>query len=280
MDLLIDKGNNHLIFASEVNLLVTDVEVGNAILEQNTQTIKGSSRSVDNGATHQTKSIVIKAYGFSKNEYDFAIQRDRIYSIFSDRKPFYVTEVYSLEEQKFERPGQSEGFSIIDLTKGGFAYRQRYKVRLDGDVSYNFEGKNQGGLIASVEIPLTTVELPYGESEPFNEVVKNSKVYYKGTTDCSQLESPFVLKATALRGGTDCNFTINDRTLNYKGAYNTNDVFEFGGTYNDLNGVNINDKTNYNYFVFVPTREEFNAVYCSKPNDFKLEIIGLKNLYV
>lgn len=281
MDALIDKGNNNLTYASELNLLVKDIKVSNATLEQNNQSIKGSSRSIDNGATYSNKSIVIEAWGYSKNEYDFSIHRDLIYSVFADRNPFYISEVYSLIEAEFQRPGESEGYSLLDLSKGGFNYRQRYKVRLDGDISYSFEGKNGKGMIASVEIPLITVELPFGESEARDTTVKaDGKVNYEGSTDCNQLESPFVLRATALKAGTDCNFTIQDRTLTYKGNYSVNDVFNFAGSYNTLNEVNINDKTNYQYFIFNPSVTKFNRVYCSKPTDFKLEVLGLKNLYV
>lgn len=281
MDALIDKGNNNLTYASELNLLVKDIKVSNATLEQNNQSIKGSSRSIDNGATYSNKSIVIEAWGYSKNEYDFSIHRDLIYSVFADRNPFYISEVYSLIEAEFQRPGESEGYSLLDLSKGGFSYRQRYKVRLDGDISYSFEGKNGKGMIASVEIPLITVELPFGESEARDTTVKtDGKVNYEGSTDCNQLESPFILRATALKPGTDCNFTIQDRTLTYKGNYSVNDVFNFAGSYNTLNEVNINDKTNYQYFIFNPSATKFNRVYCSKPTDFKLEVLGLKNLYV
>ncbi|MBC1290636.1 phage tail domain-containing protein [Listeria booriae] len=281
MDLLIEKDGNEKRYASELKLFVKDIHVSNATLEQTLTNVKGRAGSIDRGATHGVKTVTLTGILKAASQLEYLHYRDLIYATFSDDEAFYVTEFYNEKDMyEFELPGERQAFSLGNMGVPKFPYRQRYLVRLNNDIAIDFIGASADGLKADVTIELCTTELPFGETKPVNILVKNNRIRYRGSAKCSQLESPFTLKATALNNGTNASFTIGDRTLVFTGTYKINDVFELNGVSNLQNSISINDKTNYQYFIFKPSVQKFINVSCSKPNDFKLEIINFKELFL
>lgn len=279
MGLLITTKNEEQIYDTDLHLFIKNVEVSAPSLETNLSKVRGRNGQINYGSTHIAKTIVITAWLFSKDEERQAIDRDRIYDVFSDEEPFYITELFDSVLYRFERPGETTGFQLVDLERPKYAYRCRYYVLASAEPKVEFIGRHEGGFISNVSIELQTAELPYGESLPRNEIVQNGVIPYRGTAKCSQLESPFTLKATAQKDGKDATFTIQDRTLTYTGSYKKNDVFEFNGVSNLQNAVNINDKTNYEYFILTKDNRNQNTVATNKPDDFLLEVVGYKELY-
>lgn len=279
MGLLVTTKNNEQIYDTDLHLFIRNVEVSAPSLETNLSKVRGRNGQINYGSTHITKTIVITGWLFSEDEERQAIDRDRIYDVFASEEPFYITELFDSELYHFERPGETTGFQLVDLERPKYAYRCRYYVLASAEPKVEFIGRHEGGFISDVSIELQTAELPYGESIPRNEIVQNGVIPYRGTARCSQLESPFTLKATALKDGKDATFTIQDRTLKYTGSYKKNDVFEFNGVSNLQNAVNINDKTNYEYFILNKDSRNQNTVTTNKPDDFLLEVVGYKELY-
>ncbi|MHC5281163.1 phage tail domain-containing protein [Listeria kieliensis] len=277
MDIEITK-ENKVIYGSDLNLFIKDLHPSAPSIESNLTSLRGRNGQINYGANHGKKTITLTAWLFSQDVEAHAYDRDRIYAVFSDLEPFYVSELFEDGLYKFERPGESSGFDLFNRNEYKRLYRCRYLVRASAEPTIEFSGVHTGGVVSEVTAEFETVGLPYGESLPRNKEVMNNSIHYAGTTECNQLESPFTLQATALNDGTNANFTVNDRTLKFTGMYKKGDVFEFKGVSNLQNGVNINNKTNYEFFILKPSESQFNPVFCNKA-DFKLEVLGYKDLY-
>lgn len=274
MDLLIEKEELTLQL-SELDVLVTDVAVSIAKVESTRDSVNFRNGTVFRGAVHTEKSIVVSGYYYAKDEQDDQIKQDSLNGIFGESIPFFISRMFSSTPlYSFERPGE---ISSLDLDKmyQQTPYKYRWEVILDSDITYSFQGKSEKGLLYQFSIPFVTSDLPYGITRPKDEPLNENYIRYAGTAPCSQLEHPFILELTATtKQNGNFSFTIGDQEFTYKsdGEINVGDVFALKGFEFLLNGVNINGKTNIQFFTLKPSR---NKIIPIKTN-FKGEII-LKN---
>lgn len=277
MDLLI-KNKNETVFLSDLQIKVFNIDVSSPDLEVTQKNIRARSGFVTTNIKRVSKKVKVSAEIEANSKREMQEKRDRLYALLSSVEPFQIT------EYDFEGFGL---YSFRDLTiltdqeseRMKYSYPYHYKVYLDSVIEPELKNATENKLVYSIELSFTTSDLPFGESNEKTALVQHEKIQYMGTIACNQLESPFTLKATALSDGTNANFTVNDRTLTFTGTYKQGDVFEFNGVSNLQNAININDKTNYEYFILVPSFDYFNKVTTNKLDDFKLEVVNFKELY-
>lgn len=114
--------------------------------------------SIDYGA----RVIILPIIFIAKDQLDFALIRDKLFSIFSDLEPFYIYEgrpTYKTNTYEFELPGQTWGENSqlpnnIEILKG-----KRYKV-----IRTNMNEVEQDGLLGKVDVEFETYQLPFAES--------------------------------------------------------------------------------------------------------------------
>jgi len=114
--------------------------------------------SIDYGA----RVIILPIVFIVKDQLDFALRRDKLFSIFSDLEPFYIYEgrpTYKTSTYDFELPGQTWGENSqlpnnIEILKG-----KRYKV-----IRTNMNEVEQDGLLGKVDVEFETYQLPFAES--------------------------------------------------------------------------------------------------------------------
>ncbi|PEH49298.1 phage tail domain-containing protein [Enterococcus faecium] len=257
MDLFIEKDNISTRMSS-LGILVKDIKVTNATIESNRKKIKGKNGNLFSGATYTDKQISVVGNYYVSNELQDEMMKDRLNGLFADAKPYYITKMYSSENiYKYERPGESTGFDLLNKENQRL-YHYRYKVILDGEISYDFQGFSERGLLYEVSFSFVTADIPFGITVPTNDDLTGKTIIeYKGTAPCSQLEWPFSIQVRLAKDHmASCYFYIGDYTVSYVDSTNTfkkGDILMFNGVSTTLNGVNVNDKTNYSYFVLEPT---------------------------
>lgn len=114
--------------------------------------------SIDYGA----RVIILSIVFIAKDQLDFALRRDKLFSIFSDLESFYIYEgrpTYRTSTYEFELPGQRWGENSqlpnnIEILKG-----KRYKV-----IRTNMNEVEQDGLLGKVDVEFETYQLPFAES--------------------------------------------------------------------------------------------------------------------
>nr|WP_249274512.1 phage tail protein [Enterococcus sp. 9E7_DIV0242]OTP13444.1 hypothetical protein A5888_002922 [Enterococcus sp. 9E7_DIV0242] len=178
-------------------------------------------------------------------------------------EPFYITKMYPEENflYEFERPGEKlSDFDLFDIPH--IPYKYRYKVTINGSINYSFLGKSTAGLLFNFNVSFTTAEMPFGQTVPVDKVITKNFIEYKGSAMCSQLEYPWYLKLTSNQEQTG-SFTvkIGDRTFLYTASakIKEGDILLLKGVENTLNGVNVNNHTNYEHFELLPSEENRNA---------------------
>ncbi|MEA0563269.1 phage tail domain-containing protein [Lysinibacillus irui] len=124
--------------------------------------VDGRPGVVRESVNHGSRVIILSIMFIASDELDFALRRDKLFSIFSDLEPFYIYEgrpTYKTSTYEFELPGQTWGQNSqlptnIEILKG-----KRYKV-----IRTNMNEVEQNGLIGKVDIEFETYQLPYAES--------------------------------------------------------------------------------------------------------------------
>ncbi len=133
-------------------------------IDQKTSSVEVDGRPgvVRESVNHGTRVIILSVMYIASDQLDFALRRDKLFSIFSDLEPFYIYEgrpTYKTSTYEFELPGQTWGQNSqlptnIEILKG-----KRYKV-----IRTNMNEVEQNGLIGKVDIEFETYQLPYAES--------------------------------------------------------------------------------------------------------------------
>ncbi|EPH98192.1 hypothetical protein D920_01750 [Enterococcus faecalis 13-SD-W-01] len=271
MDLYIEKDNLKTRMSS-LGILIKDIQVSNVNLESNRKKINGKNGNLFLGATYTEKKITVVGNYYAENELEDDLIQDRINGLLVDTTPYYITKMYSVNSNlyNFERPGEKKGFDLFK-SEDQRLYHYRYKVLLDGEISYDFQGLSGAGLLYEVSFSFITADIPFGISVPQDDDLTGSVVIqYKGTAPCSQLEWPFSIKVVAAQDHmASCYFRIGDRTVSYVDSskqLKKGDVLMFNGVSTTLNDVNVNDKTNYNYFVLEPNPTGFISYHCDMPS--------------
>lgn len=261
MDLYIEKDGLKTRMSS-LGILVQDVKVSNATVESNRKRINGKNGHLFMGATHVEKKISVAGKYYVPDELQDELMKDRLNGIFADTNPYFITRMYSTGTiYGFERPGQKQGFDLFK-SENQRKYHYRYKVLLDGEIDYSFMGYSSCGLLYEVSFTFVTADIPFGMTEPdtIDLSGKGGFIEYKGTATCSQLEWPWGVQVIANSSpGIAFTVTIGNRTFRYEGnkSITPGDVFLLEGSSFTLNGLNINDQTNLEYFILEPSEQGF-----------------------
>lgn len=275
MDLYIEK-DNLSIRMSSLGILVKDIQVSNAVVESNRKKINGKNGNLFLGATYTEKKISVVGNYYATNELEDELMKDRINGLFIDTVPYHITKMYSSNGSlyEFERPGEKKGFDLLSVEDQRL-YHYRYKVLHEGEINYEFKGFSEAGLLYEVSFSFITVDIPFGVTVPQDDDLTGSMVIqYKGSAPCSQLEWPFSIQVIPTEDHVaSCYFKIGNRTVSYVDPSNQlkkGDILLFNGVSTTLNQVNVNDKTNYNYFVLEPNPTGFISYHCDVPSEITL----------
>ncbi len=95
MDLYIEK-DNLSIRMSSLGILVKDIKVSNVNLESTKKKINGKNGNLFLGATYTEKKISVIGNYYVGNELEDELMQDRINGLFVDTVPYYVTRMYSV----------------------------------------------------------------------------------------------------------------------------------------------------------------------------------------
>nr|DAM28504.1 MAG TPA: distal tail protein [Caudoviricetes sp.] len=282
MDLYIEKDGLKTRMSS-LGVLVQDIQVSNAAVESNRKRINGKNGNLFMGATHTEKKISVVGKYYVSDELQDELMKDRLNGIFADTEPYFITRMYNTGTiYEFERPGQKLGFDLLKPDKQR-KYHYRYKVLLDGEIDYSFQGFSDAGLLYEISFTLVTADVPFGMTEPGTIELSGEGgfIEYKGTAPCSQLEWPWAVQVIANSSpGTKFTVTIGDRTLSYEGKKSivSGDIFLLEGSSFTLNGLNINDQTNLEYFVLEPSERGFIS-YSTSMNSASIQLLNKVDFY-
>lgn len=248
---------------SNRNVIVQDVDYNSTNLDVDRRTVKNRSGYIHAGTRYGSK--IIKATGKIKvsSLKEYHQVKDRLNGMLVDADPYYITPILPSEEDlyDFETPGQTKG--DIDLNKDGFALDYRFKVVCENGLETTFLGKYSRGLIFSFYLEFITAELPFGQTIPRDFDISSKSFLYGGTAINSQLEYPWELKLTATQTKTG-KFIIDfdGRIYEYNSdvSIKVGDVFKIGAIETTLNGRNVTDYTNYQYFELMPLWGNLNNI--------------------
>lgn len=283
MDLLIEK-ENIKIRMSSLGIFVKDINASNTSLELTRKKINGRNGNLFQGASYTEKKITVVGNYYVANELEDELMKDKLNGLFIDPIPYYITRMYSTNTQYgFELPGEKIGFDLFSVEEQR-PYHYRYRVLSDGDINYDFKGYSNKGLLYEVSFSFITADIPFGITVPQDINLANQNyIPYSGTVPCSQLEWPWVLKIKVKSSsGMTLSVTVGDLTFEYNGTktIEAGDVFLLEGTSFTLNGLNINDLTNIQYFILKPTETNLIPFSISlDASDIEVEILNKVDFY-
>ncbi|MGM0206430.1 hypothetical protein IGI96_000899 [Enterococcus sp. DIV0421] len=254
MDAIITKDGDETKLSS-IGLLVTDFQDSSPSITVNKREVTNRSGYIFSGAVHKEKRIVVSGVFVVQNAYELEEKKDQINGLISNDEPFYITKLLPTTGlYDFELPGQKTS-DLNLLTIPHQAYKYRYKIIVENEISYTFVGLSAAGLRMKFSFEGRTAELPYGETVP-KTITISTQIDYAGTAKCSQLEWPWVMKliATAVQD-EEINVTVGNRTFIYHTTtpIEIDDILLIKGVETTLNSLNVNDKTNYEHFILYPS---------------------------
>lgn len=284
MDLLIEK-DGRIRKLSELGLYNIAVDDSSPAVDISTRTVKGRNGRIFDGLTYTEKIIEVKARLTVPTMEAFFDKKDELNQYVLGDDGFYITKMHPVQDDLygFELPGAKTG----ELNLGTIphrAWKYRYKVVNNGSVEYEFIGKSSAGLKYNVSFGFVTSELPYGETVPKDITLSTNTFDYAGTATLSQLEVPFVIELTANAQQTNFFLEIDGRRFTYNHAQTPiqlGNKLRLKGIetqlFTDSNGINVNNRTNFEYFVIRP---KFNKKIPWFTN-FRgtIKILGFKELY-
>ncbi|MGE7092525.1 phage tail domain-containing protein [Lysinibacillus sp. NPDC048646] len=206
--------------------------------------VDGRPGVVRESVNHGVRVIVVPITFIATDELDFALRRDKLFSIFSDLEPFYIYEgrpTYKTSTYEFELPGQTWGENPqlptnIEILKG-----KRYKV-----IRTNMNEVDQRGLLGKVDIEFETYQLPYAESPgtTLDELTFNKAVWQTGqgliAVDPTTLKYVFQNQTTIqVYNAGDVPLKTNIRDMLFE--------IEFRGASNNLNIRNATNGSTWQY---------------------------------
>lgn len=253
MDALITKDGVETKLSS-IGLLVTDFQDSSPSVTASKKEITNRSGYVFSGAVHKEKRISVSGTFIVPSAYDLEEKKDQINGLISNDEPFYITKLLPTAGlYDFELPGQkTSDLNLLSIPHQ--AYKYRYKIIVENEISYSFVGFSAAGLRMKFSFEGRTAELPFGETIPKTVSVTTS-IDYSGTAKCSQLEWPWSMKLTsnAAQSG-DISIKVGDRTFIYHAVtpLASGDILLLKGIETTLNALNVNDKTNYEHFILKP----------------------------
>ena len=286
MDLLINK-NGQVRRLSDLGLYNIAVDDFSPAVDISTRTVKGRNGRIFDGLTYTEKTIEVKARLTVPTMEAFFDKKDELNRYVLGDDGFYITKMYPERDDlyEFELAGQTTG----ELNLGTIPHREwkyRYKVVNNGSVEYEFIGKSSAGLKYDVSFGFVTSELPYGETVPKDITFLANTFDYAGTATLSQLEVPFIVELTARAQQTNFYLEIDGRRFTYNHAQTPlqagNKLWLKGietQLFTDFNsnGINVNNRTNFEYFVIKPKANKEIPWFSNFQGEIK--IIGFKELY-
>jgi hypothetical protein len=259
MDVLITK-NGVDTQLSALGLLVFDFDDSSPTTSITRTSVKGRNGVISAGGVFVEKQITISGMFYASDLFAYEEKKDEINALLSNVEPFYITKMVPDDDiYKFERPGESTDFSLLDVSHK--AYKYRYEVYCDNEITYEFKGKSGAGILSAYSATFTTFETPFGQTVPSDETITGA-IPYKGTAICSQLDWPWYLKLTATESQTGSfSVKINDREWTYESKTNveSGQVFELRGIENTMDSENINGFTNCEHFELIATEDNTNS---------------------
>lgn len=286
MDLLIEK-DGQARNLSELGLYNIAVDDSSPTVDISTRTVKGRNGRIFDGLTYAEKVIEVRARLSVPTMEAFFDKKDELNRYVLGDDGFYITKMHPERDDlyEFELAGQTTG----ELNLGTIPHREwkyRYKVVNNGSVEYEFIGKSSAGLKYNVSFAFVTSELPYGETAPKNIILLTNTFDYAGTATLSQLEVPFIVELTARAQQTNFYLEIDGRRFTYNHAQTpiqSGDKLKLKGietqlfTDSNSNGINVNNRTNFEYFVIKPKANK--KIPWSSNFQGVIKIIGFKELY-
>lgn len=276
MDVLIaSRDGTSTVTLGSLGLHVIDFEESPPSVTRNSKSFAGRNGSIDYGGIHTTKTINVTAYYYAANIADDESIQERVNGLLSGLDTYYISMMFNTTDMyEFERPGQRTG--KLESLPDEKSYKRFLVYRTDSN-SPDFKGKSGAGLISNWDFEFATAELPYGESNPKDMTIASGQsIPYAGTTDNSQLEQPFYFEVVAsAASATGFRLTVDDQIWEVRTPVVAGDIYKIAGMSNLRGDQNINDDTNYGYFV----------LHQGKPNKLtctiaaKITVKNLKNLY-
>lgn len=284
MDLLIEK-DDQARRLSELGLYNITVDDSSPAVDISTRMVKGRNGRIFDGLTYTEKTIEVKARLTVPTMEAFFDKKDELNRYVLGDDGFYITKMHPERDDlyEFELAGQTTGELNLG-TIAHIAWKYRYKVVNNGSVEYEFIGKSSAGLKYNVSFGFVTSELPYGETEPKYLTLSTNTFDYAGTAILSQLEVPFIVELTANAQQTNFFLEIDGRRFTYNHVQTPiqpgNRLRLSGVEYGLSTGTsfeNINNRTNFEYFVIKPKANK----KIPWATNFKgtIKIIGFKELY-
>lgn len=276
MDVLIAaRDGTSAVALGSLGLQVTDFEESPPSITRNSKSFAGRNGAIDYGGRHTTKMIKVTAYYYAANLAEDESIQERVNGLLSGLDPYYVSMMFNMAEMYgFERPGQRTG--ELESLPDEETYKRFLVYRTDSN-SPDFKGKSGAGLLSSWSFEFATAELPYGESKPKDMIIASGQsIPYVGTTDNSQLEQPFYFEVVAsAASATGFKLTVDDQVWEARTPVIAGDIYKIAGSSNLRGDQNINDDTNYGYFVL--HQDKPNKLTCSIAA--QITVKNLKNLY-
>lgn len=250
MDALITKDGVETKLSS-IGLLVTDFQDSSPTVSVNKREVANRNGYIQTGAVFKQKRITVSGTFLVSSALALEEKKDEINGLISNDEPFYITKMFpTVEMYNFELPGEKvHDLDLLNIPHK--AYKYRYKVMMENEIAYTFQGKTSAGLRMNFSFDLGTAELPFGETIPVDETV-NGFINYAGTAKCSQLEHPWELKLTASEEQSGSfNVKVGNRnfTFSMKEPLKKDSVLLLKGVETIFNGINVNQMTNYEFFV-------------------------------
>lgn len=276
MDLLVEKESTSLKF-SELGLRVNSIYDTPPSLDIDYKTVRGRSGRILANSQFGSKLITVNGRLKTETLYDFELLKEELKGLLVDSRPFYITKMLPIDEElyHFQLPGES--FYDIDLIdKQHKNWHYRWKVTIAEDLDFVFRGRSQTGLIYDFTLVFVTAELPFGETAEEDITIRDGLIPYKGNANITQFEWPFAIELTAGVTQTNIDLTINGRQFNYEHSANlrAGDMMLIKGYETTLNGVNVNNRTNYEHFELVNGINSFETTFRGL-----IKILNFKNFY-
>jgi hypothetical protein len=286
MDLLITHANAETKL-SQLGIYNIKIEDSTPSIEVDRRTVKGRSGYIHDGLTLRQKTIKVSGRLAVASLSAFMEKQDELAGWLYGNEPYFITKMHPVQDDlyEFELPGAKTGdLNLLDIPHNPWKYR--YKVHLNREIEFIFIGKLEAGLKYDVSFEFVTAEIPYGETVPREITLSGSYITYRGTASLSQFEVPFVVELTSDAQQTNFFVEIDGRRWNYSHTATPiqprekillsgveTSIYRPGGTQN----LNINNRTNYEYFIINPNPQK----QVSFSTDFRgtVKILGFKELY-
>lgn len=284
MDLLIEK-DGQARRLSELGLYNITVDDSSPAVDISTRTVKGRNGRIFDGLTYTEKTIEVKARLTVPTMEAFFDKKDELNRYVLGDDGFYITKMHPERDDlyEFELAGQTTGELNLGMIPHR-AWKYRYKVVNNGSVEYEFIGKSSAGLKYNVSFNFVTSELPYGETVPKDLTLSTNTFDYAGTATLSQLEVPFIVELTANSQQTNFFLEIDGRRFTYNHTQTpiqAGDKIMLMGIetrlYTGSIGDNVNNRTNFEYFVIKPKANK--KIPWSSNFKGTIKILGFKELY-